>query len=274
MKDHRQKRACCFAALSVLLLFFVVDALAQEIPEEARRYIVRGVAAIEMAKTQADYILAAEEFEKAAKLAPDYPDVYYNLGNVQSKIGDLPSAIKSFRRYLELAPKSPDASKVREEIYKLEYRLDRQKLTATVTGTWTTSGKKKFKLVLDGSRIQIKRDEQQGDEDTLTIKSMGTHKGYMTDVPLVFLGIMSGNSISGQFINPAGKYSGHCELPERKGNFEGTIDIDAGEMRIVYTRVLFEYEMKFKSFLSDQLVCRQTNQQEQPGYVLELKRDR
>ncbi len=220
--------------------------------ELARRYMVRGIAAIEMAKTQADYVLAAQEFEQAAKLAPDNPDAYYNLGNVQSKLGDVTSAIKNLQRYLELAPNSPDAAKVRDEIYKLEYRRDRQQIAVTLSGKWSDAKGKTYQIVLDGARIQIKREEQQGDDDLLTIKSMGTHTGPMTDVPLIFLGIMSGDKTSGQYIYPAGRYGGYCDVPERKGNFQGTIDVAAGQIRIIYDRVQFEYEMKFKSLFSDE----------------------
>src|SRR5512145_2164140 len=99
--------ACLFMA--ALLAAWSAAAAAQNVPEEARRYMVRGIAAVEMAKSTGDYVLAALEFEKAAKLAPDWPDVYYSLGSVQAKMGDSASAIKSYQRYLELAPRSPDA---------------------------------------------------------------------------------------------------------------------------------------------------------------------
>ena len=263
------------ATLSILLINFSNPAAGQTIPEEARRFIQRGVAAIEMAKTQADYSLALQEFEQAAKLAPNYPDVYYNMGTVNSKLGNLSSAIKNFQRYLELAPDALDATKVREEIYKLEYRRDRQNLEAALSGTWTAANKKTFQVVLDGSKIEIKRDDKQGDDDILTTKVAGRNFiGPFTDVPLNFRGTMIGNKISGQYINPAGTYSGNCDLPERKGSFDGIVDVAAGQIRIVYNRVQFEYETKFVSIFSDQLVCRQTNRREQSGYVLELKNNK
>ena len=262
--------ACLFMA--ALLAAWSAVAAAQNVPEEARRYMVRGIAAVEMAKSTGDYVLAALEFEKAAKLAPDWPDVYYSLGSVQAKMGDSASAIKSYQRYLELAPRSPDAEKIRQEIYKLEYLHDRQKLATALSGAWKASNGQTFTLLLDGTRLQLTRDEQQGD-DIITIKSMGTHTGPMTDAPrLVFFGTLIEDKIMGQYVQQAGKSSGHCDLPERKGTFEGTVDSAAGQMRLVYKRVTFEYEMKFKSILSDELVCRQTDRKETPGYVLELKR--
>jgi Tfp pilus assembly protein PilF len=258
--------------VTALVAAWSASASAQNVPEEARRHMARGIAAVEMAKSAGDYVLAALEFEKAAKLAPDWPLVYYNLGSVQSKMGDPASAIKSYQRYLGLAPRSPDAEKVRQEIYKLEYMHDRQKLAATLSGAWKASNGQTFKLLLDGPRLQLKRDEQQGD-DVVTIKSMGTHTGAMTDAPpLVFLGTLIEGKITGLYMQAAGKSSGHCDLPERKGTFEGTVDSAAGQMRIVYNRVTLEYEMEFKSILSDELICWQTARKETPGYVLELKR--
>ena len=247
-------------------------AAAQNVPEEARRYMARGIAAVEMAKSAGDYVLAAMEFEKAAKLAPDWPEVYYSLGSVQVKMGDPASAVKSYQRYLELAPRSPDAEKVRQEIYKLEYLHDRQKQAAALNGAWKASNGQTFKLLLDGSRLQLTREGREGD-DILVLKSMGTHTGRIYDAPpLVFIGTLVGDKISGQYLEPAGKGVVHCDIPERKGPFEGTVDSAAGEMRIVYKRVTLEYEMKFKSILSDELICRQTDRKETPGYVLELKR--
>lgn len=260
----------------LIITTFIIMVLAAPVfgqsSDDARRYMARGVAAVEMAKSADDYALAVKEFEQAARLAPHWPDIYYNLGNVQSKAGDLTSAMKSFQRYLELAPKSPDAVKVRNEIFKLEYRLDREKLAASLAGTWTASNGHTFKLLLDGSRLLLTRDEKQSD-DILTIKSMGTHTGAMADFgPLVFFGALVGDKISGQYLQAAGKSSGYCDIPERKGNFEGTVDTAAGQMRIVYNRVTFEFLMEFRSFFSDELGCRLTNRQETPGYVLELKR--
>jgi len=265
------KWIACFL-LTALVAAWSAAALAQNVPEEARRYMARGIAAVEMAKSAGDYVLAALEFEKAAKLAPDWPLVYYNLGSVQSKMGDPASAIKSYQRYLELAPRSPDAEKVQQEIYKLEYLHDRQKLAATLSGAWKASNGQTFKLLLDGPRLQLTRDAQQGD-DVITINSLGTHTGPMTDAPpLAFFGTLIEGKITGLYVQAAGKSSGHCDLPERKGPFEGTVDSAAGQMRIVYKRVTLEYEMEFKSILSDELTCRQTNRKETPGYVLELKR--
>lgn len=120
----------------VILLAWVSVTQAGAVPEEARRFMARGVAAAEMAKSAGDYAFAVKEFEQAARLAPDWPDVYYNLGSVQSKTGNFLSAMKSFQRYLDLSPEAPDAAKVREEIIKLEYKQERIKKVAELAGVW------------------------------------------------------------------------------------------------------------------------------------------
>jgi len=74
------------------------------------------------------------------------------------------------------------------------------------------------------------------------------------------------------YVQPAGRSSKHCELPERTGPFEGAVDSAAGRMGLVYKRVPLEYDMRFKPILSDEPVCRQTNRKDMPGCMLELKR--
>jgi len=122
--DRRQMG--CLIGMVVILIFWVSVTLADTVPEEAQRYMARGMTAVEMAKTPKDYKRAVREFEQAAKLAPNWPDVYFNLGAVQAKAGNYGEAMRQYKRYLELAPKAPDAAKVREEIYKLEYRAEEQ----------------------------------------------------------------------------------------------------------------------------------------------------
>jgi len=119
---YRRQMGCLIGI--VILLAWVSVTLAETVSEEAQRYMARGMAAVEMAKTPKDYERAVREFEQAAKLAPNWPDVYFNLGSVQAKAGNYGEAMRHYKRYLELAPNAPDAAKVREEIYKLEYRAE------------------------------------------------------------------------------------------------------------------------------------------------------
>jgi len=108
-------------AISVLLLS-VVNARA--VSEDARRHMARGQAAVEMAKSPVELEDAIKEFQEAARLEPNWPDPYYNLGLTQEKAGKLREAAASFKKYLQLAPNVPDAAKIQEQIYKLEYKAE------------------------------------------------------------------------------------------------------------------------------------------------------
>jgi thioredoxin 1 len=93
----------------------------QGIPEAAKKHLLAGIDAIEAAKTPADFDRAVGEFEAAAKIAPDVPDVYYYLGKTLSMSrGRTKQAIDAYNRYLALAPNAPDAAKVKAEIADLE----------------------------------------------------------------------------------------------------------------------------------------------------------
>ncbi len=113
-----------YAVIVLMLLCAVGSAFGQKVSDEARRYFDRGMAAVEMAKTPADYEKAVAEFEKAKALAPDWPDVYYNLGLIQDKAGMYSEAMANLKRYLLLAPDAKDAEAVRTLINKLDYKKE------------------------------------------------------------------------------------------------------------------------------------------------------
>ncbi|MBA4391496.1 MAG: formylglycine-generating enzyme family protein [Syntrophus sp. (in: bacteria)] len=110
---------------SFIIMGLAAPVFGQSSADEARKHLVRGMAAIEMAKSEAELTAAAAEFKKATELAPTMAAAWYNLGSVQSKMGQLKDAIASYRRYVILAPKADDAQLVNDEIIKLEYRLER-----------------------------------------------------------------------------------------------------------------------------------------------------
>lgn len=114
-----------YLIFSMLFWTLVASPSGAQTPPEAERHFNRGMAAVEMAKNAEDYELAIEEFQKAQALAPDWADLYYNLGLVQEKAGKAEAALASLRRYLVLAPDAEDAAQVRQFIDRLEYRLER-----------------------------------------------------------------------------------------------------------------------------------------------------
>jgi ankyrin repeat protein len=116
------KKQNVLIAVTVILLFGIGSAFGQEVSDEAKRHFDRGVAAVEMAKSPNDYAAAIMEFEQAARLAPDWPDVYYSLGKVQEAAEKYGDAVQSLRKYLQLAPDADNAEEVKSLINRLEYK--------------------------------------------------------------------------------------------------------------------------------------------------------
>jgi tetratricopeptide (TPR) repeat protein len=98
---------------------------APAVPEEAKRNLVRGKAAFKGAKETRDFQDAADEFKKALLYAPWLAEGYYNLGVTQDKAGQYDDAMKNLKFYLIAAPKAPDAEKVKELVYEIEYRKEK-----------------------------------------------------------------------------------------------------------------------------------------------------
>lgn len=114
------------------------------IPEAARRYFGRGIAAVKMAKSPADYEAAIPEFEKAKALAPKWAELHYNLALVQEQANRYGDAAAILKRYLRLAPDCDDAMAVRSLLNKLEYKTERTRgerdILDSVVGTWIGIG--------------------------------------------------------------------------------------------------------------------------------------
>lgn len=157
----------------LILMLIAFPAMAGEGVADARRHMVRGVAAIEIAKSDAELSLAADEFRRATELDPTLSAAWYNLGSVQSKLGQFNAAIRNYKRYLMLAPKAGDAQKVEDEIIKLEFRQEQVAKAKARTGTWVASDGTPYQLTINGNRITLVTDwhrvSDQEAESTYTI---------------------------------------------------------------------------------------------------------
>lgn len=84
---------------------------------EAQAAVDKGITA---AKAQS-YLLAVRYFQDARKIAPQAPEIFYNLGLAESKIsGRELRAIAWFGAYLATVPGAPNAATLRGEIDRLE----------------------------------------------------------------------------------------------------------------------------------------------------------
>ena len=69
------------------------------------------------------YDAALERFQEAAKLHAGLALPYLKLGETYEKKKDLPMAVASYRKYLELYRAAPDGSSVRKHIEQLEKQI-------------------------------------------------------------------------------------------------------------------------------------------------------
>jgi tetratricopeptide (TPR) repeat protein len=96
------------------------------VPDEARKYMDRGMAAIEGGKGEEDFRAASVEFTKAANLAPWLGDAYRNLAIAQDKSGQYDAALKNLRLYLLTSPSPVDEAWAKSLINKVEYRKEKE----------------------------------------------------------------------------------------------------------------------------------------------------
>lgn len=106
------------------------------IPEEARRHMAEGIAAMKIARDVSGYKEAEKQFEKARTAAPWWADPYFNIGVIKEKTWKLhygfdaergyKAAVENLNLYLLAAPNAPDANAVRSKIYELEYLWKRR----------------------------------------------------------------------------------------------------------------------------------------------------
>ena len=105
--------------LAVLLPILTVCQSRAELPPEAQEAMKKGIIA---AKEQ-DYLLATRYFQDARKVAPDSPEIYYNLGLAESKIpGRELRAIAWFGAYLAATTNAPNATAIKDQIDALDVK--------------------------------------------------------------------------------------------------------------------------------------------------------
>jgi HEAT repeat protein len=95
-------------------------------PEEARRSLAQGNAAFKLARNASGFEEAEKHFQKAANLAPWWPDACFNLALVQERLRKFDDAIKNLNLYLFAAPHASDAESARSKIYEVKYLKERK----------------------------------------------------------------------------------------------------------------------------------------------------
>lgn len=224
--------------LNLLILITMGSAFAQNNESEARRYLQRGMAAVEMAKTPDDLLEAAKEFRSAIELAPNSTPAWYNLGAVLEKAGDIPGAIAAFKRYLELAPKAEDATQLSDKLIRLEYRQERALKLQSLEGKWTT-GAIPFRLTMQANKFNLQSEGPVifGSEEVITyfVNAFGQVNSNVTEGKgsISFAGSLEGNRITGERLRASFvEQKSGCQIPEQRTAFEGRLE-EEGEVMVL-----------------------------------------
>jgi tetratricopeptide (TPR) repeat protein len=209
-------------------------------PEDARRHMLRGMAAIEMAKSKDDLALAEDEFRMATEIAPQMANAWFNLGKVQTQLGHYGDAIGSYRQYLVLAPGAQDAPGVRDEIVKLEFRQEMVAKAQARVGTWVGMDGTPYNLTLDGNRLTLKTSRRPVPQDE--VRSTYTLVGGVPVtvlVPAEYQLILHGNHLTGTWTRgavPADK----CTVPPDTSEVTGELSDKDGKMVLHHARTSYQ----------------------------------
>lgn len=272
----------------VFLLLSVPGAVAQsDRLEAARRHMVRGGAAVEMAianKSPGDLQDAAREFRKATEIAPEMALAWYNLGSVESKLGHHATAIAAYQRYLKLSPKAEDASKVQDEIIKLEYQQERTTKRDKLVGNWSVKmplshapgqfATDAYKVTLNGNEFRMEplshyhwlgREFRLFTPDFLQGGKLVPLRVAKIDNPrFAFVGRLEGEKVVGERIRPGFfDATSKCQVGDHRTQFEGRFE-DNGEVLVLRFeepryRAVWDYKSYFSSSMETECLRLETD---------------
>lgn len=235
------------------LVVLPVSSFSQNRADEARKHIVRGATAIEMATDANGLTLAIEEFRKAAEIAPDLAAAWYNLGAVQSKSGKFKDAIDSYKRYLTLAPQAADAQKIRDEVTKLEFKLEQADKFKSLTGHWVGKyGDIAIVTAIDG-KLTIASNLNFTGEYAYSFNG-----GDSRDISPVYQNIVleltqKGNQFTGIFETGTFKPYFNCVAPPQKSEVVASLEQDRLVLKL--KRMSFRLAEAFNGFFDQNTHC-------------------
>lgn len=210
--------------------------------EDARRHLVRGAAAIEMAKSLDDLAVAADEFRMATEIAPDMAPAWYNLGAVLAKTGKVEEAVAAYRRYLALSPGAADAQKVADEIIKLEFRQERQTREQASSGLWVESDGTPYRLQVSGSKWQLATTVRPilPDVDNYYGPGVGSISSPTNDSEQISFNLeLRGARLSGTWQRPETRID-KCAVPAETGDVKGEVDTAKGTVTLEFTKARYK----------------------------------
>ena len=93
-----------------------------ELPEEARRHVMRAEASTKEGK----FDDAVKEYREAIRIAPYFSMLYKAIALNYAELKQYRQAIDNLKTYLDLSPDAPDVRQAKDEIYKWEFRMEKE----------------------------------------------------------------------------------------------------------------------------------------------------
>lgn len=106
------------AALLLLLVAATAVAGPKKLPPKLEKAAGKAFVAAQEADAKGDLNEATKQYQRAIEIAP-HPDAYFNLADVQVRAKNIQSALRSYEKYLELAPEAKDRPAVEKRIAEL-----------------------------------------------------------------------------------------------------------------------------------------------------------
>jgi hypothetical protein len=177
---------------------------------------------------------------------------------------------EDFQSYLNRFPSGQFAELAERRIKKKQATELATKPLASETTYWEGSDGSSFTLRLDGNKVLLTRTKGGDDINVLNL-AFKLYPGGVS-LPMVISGSLEDNRFTGEFRQDGGLIMSNtnCNVPERRGRVEGSVDLSAGLIRLTYDRTTFHFETEFESIFSDKFVCRITDRKLTPALVLEL----
>jgi hypothetical protein len=258
------KSTCYRLTIALLAIFALsVPVFGQTGGDDAHRHLVRGMAAVEMAGSDEELGSAAEEFKKAIAIAPDMAAAWYNLGVVQARMGQVKEAIASYQRFLALDPIPEDAKWARDEIIKLEYRLEKTEKLQSLAGQWIDADRTVYNLYTEGNKLVLRGSHPRSRSDIafsdIVLVNLGGIGGLGAEDLTIRLD-QRGGKLVGAWDVPSGKInpSDVCTLPAETGEAEGAINDLNHRMTLRLMRAKYKVVQVDPIFFGD-VVCQEVS---------------
>jgi tetratricopeptide (TPR) repeat protein len=207
--------------------------------EDARRHMVRGSVAVEMAKSDTELALAEDEYRMATEIAPKMADAWFNLGTIQARIGHYDDAMASYKEYLSLAPDAADAPRIRDDLIKLEFRQEQQAKTQGRVGVWIADDGTYYGLSVDGNHIILKASQRHvSKNEVISTYTLVGNVPVQTTETVEYQLTVQGNSLSGLWTRSK-LAADQCTIPSESTETAGELQDAAHSMVLHHTRTSY-----------------------------------